>query len=242
MNWAVLAMSLVSGLSTPLGAVLVAARRGLSRRFLAGVLGLASAVMATVTLTELWPLAIRVSGFSTAAMAAVGGAAAMGVLRLFMTPVHESGGSAAHLRATGWFILTAIALHDVPEGMAIGAGDAVRAQVGVLIAAALALHNIPEGMSIATPLAMGGVSRRSILLATLLVAAVTPLGTAAAIVLGHVSPGWTGLMLGGAGGAMAYVVARDTGPEAWKSARGTAVLGAVVGALLMLTVNHFFGV
>jgi ZIP family zinc transporter len=134
----------------------------------------------------------------------------------------------------GWFVAAAIALHDLPEGMAIGAGSALAPRVGLLIAIAIALHNIPEGMSIAAPLAMGGVSRRRIWTTTLLIGLITPGGTVLAYVLGALSPVTSTVMLALAAGAMTYVAGWNTLPESFQLSPRAACLGMLAGALIML--------
>ena len=59
------------------------------------------------------------------------------------------------LLGLGYLIMLGIAMHDLPEGMAIAMGGELKARTGMVIALAIAIHNIPEGMAIAAPLLMG---------------------------------------------------------------------------------------
>ena len=237
-----LTASLLSGLSTPLGAWIVVSARVLSDRFLAYVLALASGVMVTMVFTELAPTGIHMVGPLSFAAGAGSGAVALGLLRSGLGGLnHRSAGDTRRLRFVGWFIALAMALHDIPEGMAIGAGDAVGHELGLVIALAIALHNIPEGMSIAAPLHMGGVRRRRILMATLFIGFVTPLGTLASVWLGRMGPTWSAFILALASGAMLYVVGRDTLPEALRAGRIPTAVGLLSGVILMLALASIHG-
>src|SRR5579875_2271741 len=233
-------MSLISGLSTPLGALLVSGFRRIGRGGLAALLGIASGVMGAVTGLDLFPLAIREGGMALALLGAAVGVAGMWALRGRMAD-ERSSGDQAHLRIMGWFVPAAMTLHDLPEGMAIGAGTMVGDRIGAVVALAVALHNVPEGMSIAAPLRMGGVSRARILTVTAAIGLVTPLGTLAALVLGAVLPKSSAPVLALAAGAMTYVVCRDTLPESLRASRPMALLGMGIGCLVMVAGQAFFG-
>jgi ZIP family zinc transporter len=238
----ILGASLVAGMSTPLGAWLVASTRTVSPRVLAFTLALASGVMATVVAAELAPTSVAMAGWGLFVGGAATGAVMLALLRGALAEVvGRTPDDAGRLRLVGWFIALAIALHDVPEGMAIGAGDVVHRELGVVLALAIALHNIPEGMSIAAPLAMGGVSRLRILAVTALIGLVTPVGTVVALILGRMGPDWSALVLALASGAMLYVVGRDTLPEAWRAGRSATMAGLLAGAVLMLALAAVHG-
>lgn len=240
--WTIMTLSFLSGLSTPLGALIVLRFQTLSRPVLAFILALASGVMVTVVLTELLPNGIKTGGIGWFTVGCLGGIILM--VGLAAQWRHVDAGSRAvttssRLRQTGQSIALAIAVHDLPEGMAIGAGDAVHAQLGLIIALAIALHNMPEGMSIAAPLAMGGMSRRKILVLTGLISFVTPLGTLLPLLLGALSPTLSAFFLALASGAMLYVVVNDTFPEAWQAHKEATVFGVLAGAAVMVGVASF---
>ncbi|MDA8200312.1 MAG: ZIP family metal transporter [Thermaerobacter sp.] len=234
--------SLLAGLFTPVGAWFILSRRRVSPATLSFTLALASGVMVTVVATELVPTGLRLAGGPTLLAAGVAGALLLALLRGAAAEWQGSGaGEPSRLRFVGWFIAIAIALHDIPEGMAIGAGDAVGRSLGIVIAFAIALHNIPEGMSIAAPLALAGEPRRRILLATAAIGLVTPLGTLLSLAIGHLGPEWSAMVLGLASGAMVYVVGRDTLPESLAASRPIALAGTAAGAALMLALAAVHG-
>ncbi|CAB3396287.1 ZIP family metal transporter [Kyrpidia spormannii] len=138
-----------------------------------------------------------------------------------------------HLMRLGWFLAFAIALHDLPEGLAIVAGERVAPSLGAVLALAIALHNVPEGMSIALPLRMAGLSPLMVTAVTVAAGLVTPLGTWMGMNLFQTSPAGVSYALAFAGGAMAYVVARDILPEALEEDWRETFAGIVVGALVI---------
>ena len=158
--------------------------------------------------------------------------------------LHASGlGSGRDLFIAGIVMACAIALHNVPEGMVIGASYAgdreeLLGGAGFIVAVVIGLHNIPEGMSVAVPLISGGMNRVKAVLITALSGAPTVIGAVIGYSLGLISPVWLALSMSFAGGAMIYVVFGELLPEAflmWKSkAPGAfALIGTLVGLILV---------
>jgi ZIP family zinc transporter len=166
---------------------------------------------------------------------------------------HESGDMCAcgrhTLHTAGLVLAAAVALHNMPVGMAIGAtfgqpslpGHAGHA--GILAALIIGLHNIPEGMSIAAPLLTGG-SRP---LGAIGVAALSGLPTILGALLGYsagvMDPALLGASLAFAAGAMLYVVFGELLPEAehlWQHRlSGLAImLGLMLGMALIFSHTH----
>lgn len=230
-------ISFLSGMATPLGGWIVLGFHRLSERMLALFLGLATGIMAIVVLTELMPASIQAGSREGFVLGAVCGWIFMAVLRrVFHSAMANTGlnGEKAAFLQMGGFIALAIALHDLPEGLAIGAGDKVNPGIGVAIALAIALHNIPEGMSIAVPLRLAGVRGWQVIWVTFLAGLTTPLGTVISLWLFSVSDAFVSLSLAFAGGAMAYVVSRDILPEALLADKFFACLGAFAGTAVMI--------
>lgn len=113
----------------------------------------------------------------------------------------------------GVIMLIAIALHNFPEGMAIGAAGVTSTSTGILLAVIIAVHNIPEGMAIAAPLVGGGVKWYTAVGLTALAGAATALGALIGLAVGGTSLIATGICMGIAGGAMLFVTLCEILPQ-----------------------------
>ena len=144
----------------------------------------------------------------------------------------------------GLVMAAAIALHNVPEGMVIGASFARTADQllanrgGLTMAVVIGLHNIPEGMAVAVPLISGGLSKRRAVGVTAVSGAPTVLGAVLGFLIGTISPAALVISLSFASGAMLYVVFGELLPESilmWKSKLPAmlAVLGLLTGLMII---------
>lgn len=148
------------------------------------------------------------------------------------------------LFVAGVVMACAIALHNIPEGMTIGASFAASSDLmwgtGMIMAVLIGLHNIPEGMAVAVPLISGGTGR---VRATLLTAACglpTVLGAWLGFWLGDIGPLGLTLSLGFASGAMLYVVFGEILPEAYLIYRSKLPAFAVMVGLALGMFMIFF--
>ena len=144
----------------------------------------------------------------------------------------------------GLVMAAAIALHNVPEGMVIGASFArtvdqiLSNRGGLIMALVIGLHNIPEGMAVAVPLISGGMSKGHSVGITALSGAPTILGAVLGFLIGAISPTALVISLSFASGAMLYVVFGELLPESilmWKSKMPAmlAVLGLLTGLIII---------
>ena len=144
----------------------------------------------------------------------------------------------------GLVMAAAIALHNVPEGMVIGASFARTADQllanrgGLVMALVIGLHNIPEGMAVAVPLISGGLSKWRSVGVTALSGAPTILGAVMGFLIGTISPTALVLSLSFASGAMLYVVFGELLPESilmWRSKlpATVVVLGMLTGLIII---------
>jgi len=137
---------------------------------------------------------------------------------------------------SGMLMLIAIALHNIPEGMAIGAGSISDYRLGVLLALMIAVHNIPEGMAIAAPLLTGGVNKWKVVFLTSLAGATTLLGGIIGLLIGSISDFAITISLSAAGGAMLYIVFGEIIPQSIimtknRMASIVTLFGIIVGLL-----------
>ena len=156
--------------------------------------------------------------------------------------VHHKGQS-KELFMAGVIMALVIALHNLPEGIVIGAGyaldkDFTISGAGLIMAVVIGLHNIPEGMAVSVPLISGGMKKSKAVLLTALSGAPTIIGAVIGYAVGLISPIMLSLALSFASGAMLYVVFGELLPESilmWKSKMPALFLliGLLVGFILV---------
>ena len=121
------------------------------------------------------------------------------------------------LFVAGIVMACAIALHNVPEGMTIGASyasnDGVMGNAALVLAVLIGLHNIPEGMAVSVPLISGGMKKLNAVLITAATGIPTILGALLGYLLGEIGPLGLAMSLGFASGAMLYVVFGEIMPQ-----------------------------
>ncbi len=146
------------------------------------------------------------------------------------------------LFVAGIVMACAIALHNIPEGMTIGASyasnDGVMGSAALILAILIGLHNIPEGMAVSVPLISGGMNKVKAVLITASSGIPTILGALLGFLLGEIGPLGLTLSLGFASGAMLYVVFGEILPQATlmhhsKLPAFSAIVGMLVGILII---------
>lgn len=236
----ILLHSLLAGLGTCLGAVMVLLLRHPGRQTFGFLLAAAAGIMASVVMLDLLPTSLRQGELADCAWGFAGGLTIVSSLDYWLGRGASRAREDNFLRRTGYLIALGIALHDVPEGLAITAGHFSPGKLGPLIALAIGLHNIPEGMANALPLRAGGVSSARILALNALLSTVTPLGALLGVLILHVSPALIGTLLAFAAGAMTYIVLGKLVPASKGAGRSIFITGATLGFFLMSTLKLFF--
>ena len=142
----------------------------------------------------------------------------------------------------GVVMASAIALHNVPEGMTIGASyasnDGVMGSAALVLAVLIGLHNIPEGMAVSVPLITGGMKKWKAVLLTACSGIPTVIGAFLGFLLGEIGPMGLALSLGFASGAMLYVVFGEILPQAIlmyhsKLPAFSAIVGILAGLFII---------
>ena len=146
------------------------------------------------------------------------------------------------LFVAGVVMASAIALHNVPEGMTIGASYAssagVMGRAALVLAVLIGLHNIPEGMAVSVPLISGGMTKWKAVCITAASGIPTIIGALLGYWLGEIGPLGLCISLGFASGAMLYVVFGEILPQAIIMYRSklpafSAIAGILVGMLII---------
>ena len=146
------------------------------------------------------------------------------------------------LFVAGVVMACAIALHNVPEGMTIGASYAsnngVMGSSALVLAVLIGLHNIPEGMAVSVPLISGGMGKAKAVLMTALSGVPTIVGALLGYLIGEIGALGLALSLGFASGAMLYVVFGEIFPQAIlmhhsKIPAFSSIVGILVGLFII---------
>ena len=157
---------------------------------------------------------------------------------------HKKKPTKSSLFLGGLVMACAIALHNLPEGMVIGASYANDGAVGftitggLVLAIVIGLHNIPEGMSVSVPLIAGGMNKTKAVVVTALTGAPTIIGAILGYTFGSLGPTALAISLSFASGAMLYVVFGELLPESilmWRSKfpAFAMLIGLLVGMVII---------
>lgn len=246
MSWLeVGALGMLAGvIGTGAGGLLSILVRKPTPSFTGTILAFSAGVMLSIIFLELIEEAIVLSGY----MAAVVGLA-FGMIVFYLLdhllphhhPVSAEETPFGGYLKKGTLLALGIALHNFPEGLAIGTGFVGSPELGLSLAILIGLHNIPEGMAVAAPLKQGGYNFSKVIMITAL--AGTPMGIGALIgaVIGNISNAVLGISLGFAGGAMLYIVCDELIPDAYESAGAhLSILGIFAGTILGIMFTAWF--
>ncbi len=137
----------------------------------------------------------------------------------------------------------AVTLHNIPEGMVVGAafagyrcGGSISAAAALALAAGIAIQNLPEGAMISMPLKAEGMGKGRAFLIGVLSGAVEPAGALLTLAAaGLITPALP-YFLSLAAGAMYYVVAAELVPES-----GGSALSFTAGFTVMMSLDVIFG-
>ena len=246
----VLLTALGVGGATVIGALIGFLFKGISHKFSDIVLSFAAGVMLAAAVLGLivpsvesggkWGVIITVAGIFA-------GALCLNLVDKIVPHLHKMAGEDIESHRSSslskvMLFVTAIAIHNLPEGIAAGVGFGAGDTAGALvIAGGIALQNIPEGMVIISPMLAAGVKPKK----TFLIAALTGLVEVAGTLIGYAVGFASAILpfaLAFAGGTMLYVISDEMIPEthAHGSERG-ATYALLVGFCLMLVTDVLLG-
>ncbi|WP_296751625.1 ZIP family metal transporter [Thiobacillus sp.] len=250
-----LAGSAIAALATAVGALPALFVRHISARWEDIMLGFGAGVMAAASCFSLILPGVEagsaILGSKPAGAAIVAAGLVLGALFLLLADKavpHEHPGAGRHgpdwmqLRRV-WLMVFAIALHNFPEGMAIGVGFAGGdASVGIPLTAAIAIQDIPEGLVVAVALRTVAYTPWKAAGAAALTGLAEPLGAIVGVAL---TSGFAPLYpagLGFAAGAMIWVVSHEIIPETHrKGHEQAATLGIIGGFVVMMLLDTTLG-
>jgi ZIP family zinc transporter len=182
-----------------------------------------------------WPAGLLV------AIALLLGAATIAALDRAIPHEHfikgAEGRSSQRLKRT-WLFVFAIALHNLPEGLAIGVGFANDMARGAALATGIAVQDIPEGLVVAVALIAAGYGRGTAMLVGMASGLVEPVGAVVGAALVMALPMLLPFALGFAAGAMLFVVSHEIIPESHRTGHEHfATSGLMLGFVLMMLLD-----
>lgn len=263
-GWSPVEQALAAGLftwgMTAAGAGLVFFFKEVNRKILDGMLGFAAGVMIAASFWSLLAPAIEHSEQSNPFLGGIVpvlfgfllGGACMRLIDIFLPHLHP-GAPPEETEGikTTWhrsmLLISAITLHNIPEGLAVGvafgaaaSGDGIGAAIALAIG--IGMQNFPEGAAVSLPLRREGLSRKESFWWGQLSALVEPiaavLGAAVVVYMDPLLP----YALAFAAGAMIFVVVEELVPEAHRGGHGDiATMGVMLGFSVMMVLDVGMG-
>lgn len=241
--------------ATALGALPALVLRGLPQRIEDSLLGFAAGMMlAASAFSLLLPgldAGTEILGSKGLAAGVVVIGMALGVLLMlgldeFTPHQHDSTGPCGpgyERCGRVWLFVFAIALHNLPEGMAIGVSFAQGdLNVGLPLTTAIALQDIPEGLAVALAMKAAGFRATLAVGVAILSGVLEPVGALLGVGLASGFAVAYPIGLGLAAGAMIFVVSHEVIPETHRNGHQTpATLGLMAGFALMMVLDTTLG-
>ncbi len=247
-------------LGTTLGAAMVFfLRREMSSKLQKALLGFAAGVMIAASVWSLLIPSIDMAseqGGAAWVPALVGFLLGIGFLLLLDTVVPhlhlDSNKPEGHNKGFGksTMLVFAVALHNLPEGMAVGVvlsgmlsgSETITFAAALSLAAGIAIQNFPEGAVISMPLAGCGITKRRSFVYGFLSGVIEPLGALITVLLSSLISQALPYILAFAAGAMIYVVIEELIPESQAGEHtNVGTIGAALGFALMMVLDVALG-
>lgn len=227
-------------LGTTLGGLIGVLIKTKSNKFLSFILEFAAGLMVAIVCFELIPEAMGLSSIFVVIIGIIIGVLVMifcDNLINYKYSKRENLNTNSLLK-TGIIVGIGLAIHNFPEGLAIGSGFSASTKLGFTLAIAIALHDVPEGISMAVPMKSGGMKWQKVVFYTFLSGVTTGIGAFFGILIGTISEQLISICLGFAAGAMLYISAGELIPESHKIYKGRVaylgnILGFIVGIISM---------
>lgn len=223
---------------TTLGGFLGIAINKNSNKFLSFILAFASGLMMAVICFELVPEALAITSIYYVIFGVL-----LGIVSMILCDVlvqnkisvkinRKNKGNS--LLKTGIIVSIGLAIHNFPEGLAIGSGFDASLKLGLNLALAICLHDIPEGISMAVPMKNGGMKKSRVIYYVILSGVTTGVGAFFGAIIGNISQSVIAVCLSFAAGAMLYIVSGELIPESNKLYEGRMpsignMLGIIIG-------------
>ena len=227
---------------TTIGGIIGVKFKNPSKKFLSFILSFASGLMLAIVCFDLLPEAFNLTNLPTVFLGILLGIIMMIICDLLVDKKFNNSNKFKQnkndLLKTGIIVSIGLALHNFPEGLAIGSGFGASIELGLSLAIAICLHDIPEGISMAVPMKNGGIKKGKVIFYVVLSGITTGIGAFFGAIIGEISQSVIAMCLAFAAGAMIYIVSGELTPEANSLYKGRmsaigSILGLLIGILAM---------
>lgn len=201
---------------TTIGGIIGTKIKGTSKKFLSFILSFASGLMIAIVCFELIPEAMEIEEIPTVILGIVFGIITMIICDILVDKKFNQIEAKKYrgkvdknsLLKTGIIVAIGLAIHNFPEGLAIGSGFGASIKLGLSLAIAICFHDIPEGISMAVPMKNGGIKASKVIFYVVLSGVTTGVGAFFGALVGGISQSVIAMCLAFAAGAMIYIVSR----------------------------------
>ena len=171
---------------TTLGGIIGIIIKKQSNKFLSFILSFASGLMMSIVCFELIPESMGISSIQNTIVGVI-----LGIITMLLCDIvvenkfsYKKGNS---LLKTGIIVSVGLAIHNLPEGLAIGSGFEASFKLGLSLAIAICFHDIPEGISMAVPMKNGGMKKSKVVFYVILSGVTTGIGALFGSIIGNIS-------------------------------------------------------
>lgn len=232
---------------TTIGGIIGITFKNPSNKLLSFILSLASGLMTAILSFDLIPEALKISPIANVILGIGLGIVCMFVCNIIVdkkfndnillsakTKVNKN-----QLLKAGIVTSIGLAIHNFPEGLAIGSGFGASLGLGYSLAIAICIHDIPEGISMAVPMKNGGMRANKVMFYVVLSGITTGIGAFIGKIIGGISENIIAICLSFAAGAMLYIVSGELIPESNDLHKGKlSTIGGIIGFILgLIAVN-----
>lgn len=223
---------------TTMGGIIGVSFKNTSNKFLSFVLSFASGLMLSIVCFDLIPESIKITNITNTVLGVILGVICMIlcdilVQKKFSEKFYKKKEQKNDLLKTGIIVSIGLALHNFPEGLAIGSSFEASIKLGWSLALAICLHDIPEGISMGVPMKNGGMKKAKVIFYVIISGVTTGIGAFFGALIGGISDNVIAICLAFAAGAMLYIVSGELIPESNELYKGKfPVVGNVIGFII----------